>query len=138
MPNAATVAYTVPVFTTSTPTTVTEVNPSSILLTPNGNAISNPAGTYNLIVSGTTTVNIQFSVKDESNTVCAVVGVVIDPDNPLPDPFGRNAFPSALINANGLLLSDRDPSQSSYEFMLLLQNPSGNLALLDPRISNSG
>ncbi|HSW07597.1 hypothetical protein [Aquabacterium sp.] len=131
---AALVAYTVAAYTSSQSQVLT-IHPTGITLTPNGNNIAQASpGSYDLVVSGRLPVNIQFSVTDSSGATCAVVGIAIDPVSG--GGTVRDAFPTALINANGLTLADNDPTNSSYDFLLLIQNAEGDLGLIDPLITN--
>lgn len=134
MADPAEVQYTIPAYG-GTPNSVTVVAPSSMALTPNGNNIQSTNGTDLQVGRGR--VSIRFTAVDSSGASCAVVGIVIDP-NSGNDPFGRNAFPTALVTQNGLTLLDMNPLANSYDFMLLVQNASNLLALIDPKISNSG
>ena len=55
------------------------------------------------------------------------------------DPSGTNAFGhySRAANGNALVVTDNDSGPSSYEFYLLVQNPStGDFGLIDPQITN--
>lgn len=134
--NPALVQYTVAAYT-STPSSVVTINPVAMTLTPNGNNItrSSPEG-FDLVVGGRLPVNIQFTAVDTDGNACAVVGVAIDPNGGGNPPI-RSTFPSFLVNANGLTLADNNPSNSSYDFMLLVQNSQNNLGLIDPKITNS-
>jgi len=127
------VAYTVAAYTGS-PTEVLTINPTGMNLTPNGNSITQ-SGSFDLIVSGRQRVSIRFTVTDSNNASCAVVGIAIDPQSGI-DPAGRAAFPTALVNNSGLLLADHNPTNTSYDFVLLIQNAAGQLGLIDPKITN--
>jgi hypothetical protein len=130
----ALIQYTITAFT-STPTSVLTISPTEMTLDPNGNNVTRPSPTsFDLVVSGLAPVNLQFSVVDSNGATNAVVGIALDPESgsgPVWD-----AFPSALVNDNGLTLRDSDPSNSSYDFVLLVQNPAGGLGLIDPKITN--
>lgn len=130
--NPAFVQYTIAPFTNS-PGTVTMIAPTAMGLVPNGNSIAKD-GTFDLLVSGTSPIAIRFSVTDGSLTPCAVVGIAMNLDSGT-GPI-RDAFPTALINNTGLTLADHNPSTASYDFYLLVQNASGQMGLIDPKITN--
>lgn len=127
------VAYTVAAYTSS-PTEVLTISPTGMTLTPNGNNITQ-SGTFDLVVSGRERVSMRFTVTDSTGASCAVVGIAIDPLGGS-DPFGRSAFPTALVTSNGLTLADHNPTNTNYDFVLLIQNAAGQLGLIDPKITN--
>lgn len=130
----ALIQYTVTAFTSS-PTQVLTIQPTAMTLDPNGNNVTRPSPTsFDLVVSGLAAVNLQFSCVDSTGATCAVVGIAIDPESGSGPTW--DAFPSALVNDNGLTLRDSDPTNSSYDFVLLVQNAAGGLGLIDPKITN--
>lgn len=130
----ALIQYTIAAFNSS-PTSVLTIQPTAMTLDPNGNNVSQPSpGSFDLVVSGLAAVNLQFTVVDSNGATNAVVGIAIDPAGGTgPD---WSAFPKAVINNSGLTLRDEDRRNSSYDFVLLVQNPSGGLGLIDPKITN--
>jgi hypothetical protein len=55
---------------------------------------------------------------------------------PVPDKHGRGGFPDFTVDDDGLVVTDAFSFKSEYDFLLLIQNVNGGMALVDPRISN--
>jgi len=53
-------------------------------------------------------------------------------------PDGRDAFPDFISNDRGIIVTDSAGFSSTYEFVLVIQNPVGGVAVVDPRITNTG
>ena len=69
------------------------------------------------------------------------VGLVFSQVNggklPVPDKHGRGGFPDFTVDDDGLLVTDAFSFESEYEFVLLIQNAYGGMALVDPKIRNT-
>ena len=50
---------------------------------------------------------------------------------------GRDNFPMFVSDDRGITVRDEDTSDSSYEFVLVIQNAAGGVAVVDPRIINT-
>ena len=69
------------------------------------------------------------------------VGLVFSQVNggklPVPDKHGRGGFPDFTVDDDGLVVTDAFSFESEYDFLLLIQNVYGGMALVDPRIRNT-
>ena len=54
----------------------------------------------------------------------------------VPDKHGRGGFPDFTVDDDGLVVTDAFSFASEYDFLLLIQNVYGGMALVDPRIRN--
>ena len=54
----------------------------------------------------------------------------------VPDKHGRGGFPDFTVDDDGLTVTDAFSFEAEYEFVLLIQNAAGGMALVDPRIRN--
>ncbi len=61
-----------------------------------------------------------------------VAGAVLS----VPDKHGRGGFPDFTVDDDGLVVTDAFSFESAYDFLLLIQNGHGGMALVDPRITN--
>lgn len=55
----------------------------------------------------------------------------------VPDKQGRGGFPDFMVDDDGLTVTDAFSFESDYDFLLLIQNAIGGMALVDPRIRNT-
>ena len=104
-------------------------------------ALSPSTGTdVTVAADGSVTVaGRQPQVLNLSATGYTPVGLVFKQTSNSGDPTGRNAFGqyNRVGNGNALVVTDNDSGPSTYEFYLLIQNPSsGDFGLIDPKISN--
>ena len=97
-----------------------------------------------ITISGTGALTICFKVISgvgSAATTYTETGLIFGwlssgaPPAVLPD--GRDAFPDFISNDRGIIVTDSAGFASSYEFMLVIQSPTGGVAVVDPRITNS-
>lgn len=96
-----------------------------------------------ITVSGTGALTICFKVISGvgSNAVnyteCGLVFGWLSNTASDISPSGRDAFPDFISSDRGIIVTDNAGFASSYEFMLVIQSPTGGVAVVDPRITNS-
>ena len=121
--------------------------------TPSGEGrvtIVQPGGSGSGYVPGTVTISrglpLQIAINVVSGslaaptvqyTECGIVFALL-PALYGSQPNGRDNFPGFVVSNNtGLVVLDSLSFGSRYEFMVLIQNAQGGVAVVDPRITNS-
>ena len=117
-------------------------SPASYQLYNGGNLVSmNSNG--GLVVNGPT--EIRFIIQGADGTAYSPVGFRFkeassDASGGMGDPLGRSAFPMRTFVPQGntaqLSVFDADPAQAEFEFSLMIESPSGTVAVIDPPIIN--
>ena len=108
---------------------------ANVALTPNIGTNVAVAADGTVTVSGTTP-----QVLNLRATGYNPIGLAFKQTAGSGDPNGNNAFGQYARAGNSatLVVTDNDSGPSSYEFYLLVQNPStGDFGLIDPKIVNS-
>lgn len=115
-------------------------------------AVVQPSGTQpgqsyvpgSITISGSGALTLCFKVISGvgsgavNYTECGLVfGWLATPKRTQIDPGGRDAFPNFVSSDRGLIVTDDGGFAATYEFMLVIQNPAGGVAVVDPRITNS-
>ena len=102
-----------------------------------------PTSGTNVSVAADGTVTVNGTTPQILNlraTGYTPVGLVFKQTQGSSDPNGNSAFGqyARVANSTTLVVTDNDSGPSSYEFYLLVQNPStGDFGLIDPKIVNS-
>lgn len=140
MPQPATLTFTINRFkslTSGQGIMVTGAGPGA-----DANVALSPATGTDVTVAADGSVTVNGTTPQILN-LCATgyspIGLAFKQTAGSSDPSGTNAFGqySRAANGNALIVTDNDSGPSSYEFFLLVQNPStGDFGLIDPRITN--
>ena len=106
------------------------------------NVALSPSSGTNVSVAADGSVTVNGTTPQVLN-LCATgyspIGLAFKQTAGSSDPSGSNAFGqySRAANGNTLVVTDNDSGPSTYEFYLLVQNPStGDFGLIDPKIQN--
>ncbi len=80
-------------------------------------------------------VRLAFTVVDTAGANYAECGLVF---NTTTSRGGSDNFPDFLVDDDGLMVTDSNGFAASYSFVLLVQNATFGVGLVDPKIVNAG